>query len=278
MMLRRHQAIDYETCIAYYLDELEATRARDVEAWLRMHPELARRARLDAEAQRQVNRYFAPVLEDPIPQRLVAAAPPAGSRWTGYLTLAAAVVLSTTAGWWLGATMQSNQPATTRAASAHPIAVRTRHRSSQPVSATADTSDTTTKIPHPDFSSQGYRLIASTPIRQGNQRRFEFIYRNAQGKQVTVDAQPSSTQPGKHPSLYLHNGLLQIRWQHDGINYSLSGNMSPASLEALARHAVRTGPNKPGHASKQHAPEPKVSPDRQHNPSVTTAADQQTST
>jgi len=275
MMPRRNQAIDYESCIAFYLDALEATRARDVEAWLRMHPELARRARLDAQAQRQVNRYFAPVLEDPIPPRLVAAAQPAGSRWTGYIALAASIVLSTTAGWWLGATMHTDHPSRTRSASSHLIAPLGRQRSPQPVAATVAT---TTTIPHPDFSSQGYRLIAVKPIRQGNQMQVEFLYQNNHGKQVTVYAQPRSAQPGKHPRLYLHDGLLRIRWQHAGINYSLSGNMSPASLEALARHSFRTEPDKPSHDSKAHVSSPKSPRDRQHNPSVTTAADQQTST
>lgn len=278
MSVIRQQAIDYESCVAYYLGDLAKERAEQVQDWLRIHPEIARRARVDAEAQGKVQQYFERMFDEPIPPRLMTAGQYPGSRWTSRFAVAASIALAATAGWWLGANpFMQQQPSVNALGNQEFASVKPLDSRSQE---TVHTADTTVTTAHPDLTAEGYRFIGSKKLTRGGQPVSRFIYRDAQGQKLQIDARPSAPAGAKTPDLYMDDGTMRVQWRRAGIRYSLVGDLPPASLEALAQAAAGKLPASPNHVAGSNTPSVEQSspaPEQHDDSSVEMAADSLTS-
>ncbi len=225
--------IDYEDCVAFYLGELSPREARSVALWLHAHPEMARRAGRDAEVQKQIKRHFDPVLDEPIPQRLLAAGA-RRPRWPKRMATAAVVVLAAAGGWWFGTTQVNNSTAVP--AFRQRVAVLSQQ---QPQHVSQARSAQAASINAPDLSAHGYRLVASRVLHQGDRPMTAFLYRNNAGGQIRIYAQTRPQRVQAAPSVLTQNGVQLAQWHRDGVNYALVGNNVPSgSLRSLARAAA----------------------------------------
>jgi anti-sigma factor RsiW len=200
---------------------------------------LARRARRDAAIQTQVKHHFDPVLDEPIPPRLLAIGRRRGLHWPRRLATAAAIVVAASGGWWLGA-MQADKPAATPAFGQR--IVQLLHNQPQRVS---QANAASAPIRHPDLSARGYRLVASQVLHRGGRPLSEFLYRNNRGAQVKIYAQALPHRLANVPTMSTDNGVPLARWRHNGVGYTLVGNMPSRALHALAQTAAATRPDAP---------------------------------
>lgn len=92
--------------LAYADDRLDESRRTAVEAYLRAHPKQAARIADHRRHIALIRDLYAPVLAEPVPERLARAASPAVSPWPRQALRAAAVlalcVSTGVAGWWIG--------------------------------------------------------------------------------------------------------------------------------------------------------------------------------
>jgi hypothetical protein len=72
--------ISDETLLAYVDNELDAAARAEVEAAIAADPELARRVEQQRSLRKLLGAAYGPVLEEPVPPRLVAAAQPAPAK------------------------------------------------------------------------------------------------------------------------------------------------------------------------------------------------------
>lgn len=232
MIAWREQQIDYESCVAFYLGDLDPDRARAVESWLRMRPEIARRARRDAQAQTQIKRYFDIVIDEPVPTRLLATNRPAGLRWPMRLGMAASIVLAGVGGWWLG----HDHSIGTQASPTFSQRVAEISQS-QPQHVVLSNNSQRASIRHPDLSAQGYTMVASKILQEGDRPLIKFLYRSDTNEQIRIYAQPEQNRLTDMPRLSSENGVSLARWRDHGVDYALVGNVPSDSLETLAQTA-----------------------------------------
>ena len=72
--------ISYQTLLAYVDNELDAAARAEVEAAIAADPELARRVEQQRSLRKLLGAAYGPVLEEPVPPRLLAAAQPAPAK------------------------------------------------------------------------------------------------------------------------------------------------------------------------------------------------------
>ncbi len=255
--------IDYECGVAFYLREIDPAQARTVEAWLRAHPELAQRARRDAEIQAQIKHHFDGVLDEPIPQRLLAVGRHRQLHWPKRLATAAVIVAAASGGWWLGAS-QPGHPAATPDFSQRVAALW----HNQPQRVVQSKVVSATPVRPPDLSARGYRLAASQVLRRGERPLTEFLYRNNRGAQVKIYAQTRSNRLTHRPTVSMQNGIPLARWRYGDVDYALVGNMPSAALQSLARVATGARTKPAAHAPPRNRPSVKPLPGPQGSPAA----------
>src|SRR5580692_3520260 len=106
-----------EVLMAYADGELDATARSEVDAAIASEPEVARRVNLHKALRTRVGAGFAPVLEEPLPAKLVAVArrrPMGATRvWPRWGALAASFVLGALV-WYASGRYLSSEPILSR--------------------------------------------------------------------------------------------------------------------------------------------------------------------
>ncbi len=233
-MGERHFAeIDHESCVAFYSGELPVSRASRVRVYLEAHPDTARRAQADAAHERALGQSHADVLQEPIPRRLQVRGAPATVLWPRRVGVAAVIVVSASAGWWLG---NSSGPVDAGAA----FAARVASVSQQPPGAAGTTVGTpgTVEVPAPDLSMRGYRLVQERLLGDGERALAEFVYRSRNGRQVRVYAEEQLPRGTPTPTVTSQEGVALAQWRQGDTHYALVGDLPDMSLQALAQSAA----------------------------------------
>jgi anti-sigma factor RsiW len=185
--------------LSAYLDgELGAERRAEVEAWAREHPDAASKLRLWAADREALRARFDPVLDEPVPERLAAAASaapandarpgrgmPAWQRWAAALALFALGGVTGAALTWRGAPgrVQSAavQPWVQRAVFAHNVYVpEVRH----PVEVKAQeehlarwlTRRLDVQVKLFDLREQGYELVGGRLLPDAGRPSAQLMY------------------------------------------------------------------------------------------------------
>ena len=229
-------------------------RRTEVEAWLAGQPEA--RAKADAwRAQNDALRALArDALDEPVPQRLLAALHPQRQRWL--TAVAAALVASVTmgaAGWfghaWFaasgssGATVFAAKRFARDAMSAHAVySPEVRH----PVEVVAAEQQhlvqwlskrVGTQLKAPVLQAQGFDLVGGRLLPGDGGARAQFMYQNAAGERVTLylSAVPKNTAAVPTAFRFESNGPVSaFYWIDRDLSYAFSGDLPRARLLQLS--------------------------------------------
>jgi anti-sigma factor RsiW len=182
-----------------YVDgRLPEPRRAEVEAYLAAHPEeAARLASYRAQAER-VREVYAPVLDDPVPQRLALSALPRTSRIARVAAALAWIAIGTAAGWQLHSVFAprtvptAETPIARTAAIAHvTYSPEVRH----PVEVGADQESHLVawlskrlgaKVRAPNLEAAGYSLVGGRLLPGEIGPVAQFMYQCKQGTRVTL--------------------------------------------------------------------------------------------
>ena len=239
---------------AYVDGELSPARRADVEAHLAGHPDAAVRVRAWQEQKRALQRLFEPVLDEPIPPALEAAAVPPGARrsrppWPA-LRIAAGLMLALLggmAGWWGHGRYQASALADARpslpqqAAIAHAVYSPDVRR---PVEIGADQEAQLVTwlsrrlgrdVRAPKLGGLGFELVGGRLLPGSEGPVAQFMYQDAGGQRLTLYV---STERDGNPDTafrFAREGGINVFYWIDGpFGYALSAGVSKDELARVA--------------------------------------------
>jgi anti-sigma factor RsiW len=249
---------------AYADGRLAADRAAIVESALSLDPELAGRV-AEIRAQNVMLRdALDPVLAEPIPERLLAAARRPGKaaghgvmrRWVAPAFAAAATLMLGVGLGWFGrdALIERAGTPTTfarQAALAHALYAADVRR---PVEVWANEEKSLVnwltkrlgfQVHAPDLNGVGYALVGGRLVAGNEKPTALFMYENGDKQRLSLQVRKqssyvaaSSTGTGETAFRYaIENGVGVFYWIDDACGYAISGNLDRAQLLKIA-HVV----------------------------------------
>ncbi len=263
--------------------ELDPEAARQVEAWLREHPEDAAEMRLWSADRDALRARFDPILDEAIPERLQASlrqrpggTPAAEPGWRRHRLAAALLLGGLVFGAALGAGLAWQTPAPAfaqfggpawahRAAVAHVVyAPEVRH----PVEVfTAEGAPSeqraqeehlarwlTKRLDMPvrmfNLRDQGFALVGGRLLPDAAGPSAQLMYQNAEGQRVTLYLRKPEAGVSTAFSFQRDGELGQFYWVEDGFGCALVGKLPRERLLALAEAVYQQAEDriKPGTA------------------------------
>ena len=229
---------------AYADGQLEEARRLQVEARLANDAEATESVRIWREQNEALRALYNPVLNEPMPQRLVAAATPR-RRWPYYALAAGALGLSFGLGWMARAHRADGSVEIAafphRAAVAYAVyAPEVRH----PVEVGADHQDQLVKwlskrlgheLKVPILTQQGFELVGGRLLPGSTGPVAQFMYQNAKGKRITLYVSCRQAGPRDTAFRFSQEDNISVFYWIDGtLGYALSAEMPRSRLLAVA--------------------------------------------
>jgi anti-sigma factor RsiW len=234
---------------AYTDGQLDDARRVQVQAHLAQHAAAAEQVRVWREQNEALRARYNPVLNEPLPQRLLA--PHAQRRrWLSYAMAAGAMGLGFALGWMA----QSNRTdqfveaaaLPRRAAVAYAVyAPEVRH----PVEVGADQQEHLVKwlskrlgsdLKVPLLTQQGFDLVGGRLLPGGKGPVAQFMYQDARGQRITLYVSLRDAEPRDTAFRFSQEDKVSVFYWIDGkLGYALSGEMDRASLLAVATVVYR---------------------------------------
>jgi anti-sigma factor RsiW len=249
---------------AYVDRHLPAQRRREIDDYLSTRPEEAQRLAAYEMHQRELRGLFNPVLDEPIPRRLVAKARGPRTAWRQQLAAGIVVAcLGGTAGWLLRGEMG---PAATsagaeaddgsfavRAAVAHAVYTPDLRR---PVEVAAPEQAQLTAwlsrrmgapMSTPQLAELGYALMGGRLLPGDRRPVAQFMYQDAEGRRLTLyvsnelTAPGSTTTPNEEMSFrFSREGAVNVFYWVDGpFGYAVAGAAARTELARVAAEVYR---------------------------------------
>lgn len=234
-------------------DRLPESEREALELWLADHAEDAAWVEAVREQNEALRHAYAPCLEAPLPDRLLAAArkPPRRCGWG--IRWAAAVgwlVLGVVIGHFIPGSPSSRAPAAPalvrEAAVAHAVYVpEVRH----PVEVGADQEahlvqwlskrlNRPLRVPHLD--PLGYALVGGRLLPGDSGPVAQFMYEESGGQRLTLYVRTETPEGGDTAFRYAREGRYGVFYWVDGkLGYALSGEMPRETLLAVAESVYR---------------------------------------
>jgi anti-sigma factor RsiW len=251
-----------ETDLHAYADgQLNDSRRVQVEAHLAHDPAATESVRVWREQNEALRALYNPVLNEPVPQRLLAARVPR-RRWPSFALAAGAIGLSFALGWvsqsyrtdrFVEAASAAARAASAAAASlprraavAYAVyAPEVRH----PVEVGADQQDHLVKwlskrlghnLKVPVLTQQGFELVGGRLLPGGKGPVAQFMYQDARGQRITLYVSLRDAEPRDTAFRFSQEDKIAVFYWIDGkLGYALSGEMDRASLLAVATVVYR---------------------------------------
>ena len=240
---------------AYVDGRLPAARAAGVDEALANDPALAARV-AEMRAQNAALRdAFDLVLDEPIPEHLLAAAVPPPTRSSRYrrrlplaIGIAATLIVGFFGGWLVRDAVIERAGTPTsfarQAAFAHALYAADVNR---PVEIWANeekrlvnwlTKRLGFQVHAPDLTSVGYLLVGGRLVAGNEKPTALFMYENADKERLTLQVRKQVPGADETAFRYAHeNGIGVFYWIDDACGYALSGNVDRAQLLKIA-HVV----------------------------------------
>ena len=240
---------------AFVDGQLEPGRAAGVEAELLRDADLAARIAALRAQNAALRDALDPMLAEPIPARLVAAAVPPNPRARGFgrrfapaLAVAATLIVGVGLGW-LGrdALIEREGTPTTfarQAAFAHALYAADVNR---PVEIWAGeekrlvnwlTKRLGFQLHAPDLNAVGYALVGGRLVAGNEKPTALFMYENADKQRLSLQVRKQAPGAGETAFRYaVENGVGVFYWIDDACGYAISGNVDRAQLLKIA-HVV----------------------------------------
>lgn len=239
-----------ETDLHAYADgQLDDTRRVQVAAHIAQYAEATESVRVWREQNAALRALYNPVLNEPVPQRLLGVRAQR-SRWPSYALAAGSMVVGIALGW----TMQTYYSVRSadmvalprRAAVAHAVYVpEVRH----PVEVGADQQDHLVKwlskrlgstLKAPVLTQQGFELVGGRLLPGGKGPVAHFMYQDARGQRITLYVSRRDAEPRDTAFRFSQEDRISVFYWIDGnLGYALSGEMDRASLLAVATVVYR---------------------------------------
>jgi len=239
-----------ETDLHAYADgQLDDVRRVQVEAHLAHDSAATENVRVWREQNEALRALYNPVLNEPVPQRLLAARPSRG-RWPYYALAAGAMGLSFGLGWMAQSyrTDRFVEAAALprRAAVAYAVyAPEVRH----PVEVGADQQDHLVKwlskrlgneLKVPLLTQQGFELVGGRLLPGGKGPVAQFMYQDAKGQRITLYVSVRDADLRETAFRFSQEEKVAVFYWIDGkLGYALSGEMDRSSLLAVATVVYR---------------------------------------
>jgi len=228
--------------------QLDDARRVQVEGHLANDPAAAESVRVWREQNEALRALYNPVLNEPVPQRLLAAR--ASRRWPHYALAAGAMCLSFALGW-LSQSYRSDRfveaaALPRRAAVAYAVyAPEVRH----PVEVGADQQDHLVKwlskrlgseLKVPVLTQQGFDLVGGRLLPGSKGPGAQFMYQDAKGHRITLYVSVRDAGPRDTAFRFSQEDKISVFYWIDGkLGYALSAEMDRASLLAIATVVYR---------------------------------------
>jgi anti-sigma factor RsiW len=239
-----------ETDLHAYADgQLDEARRLRVEAHLAHDAQAVEKVNVWREQNEALRALYNPVLNEPVPQRLLAARASRG-RWPYYALAAGVMGLSFGLGW-LAHSSRSEQfvEAATlprRAAVAYAVyAPEVRH----PVEVGADQQDHLVKwlskrlgndLKVPLLTQQGFDLVGGRLLPGGKGPVAQFMYQDAKGQRITLYVSRRDTERQDTAFRFSQEDKIAVFYWIDGkLGYALSAEMDRARLLTAATAVYR---------------------------------------
>ncbi len=235
---------------AYADGQLDDARRIEVEAHLAHHADAAEAVRVWRKQNEALRQLYNPVLNQPVPQRLLALRAPR-RRWPYYALAAGAMGMSFGLGWMLRAYEAERHAASIaalprRAALAYAVyAPEVRH----PVEVGADQQEHLVKwlsrrLGHelrvPVLTQQGFELVGGRLLPAAKGPGAQFMYQDAKGQRITLYVSLRDNEPRDTAFRFSQEDKISVFYWIDGkLGYALSGEMDRASLLNVATAVYR---------------------------------------
>ena len=213
-----------------------------IEVWLASHPEDAERLRAYAEQNTLLRSFYNPVLEEPVPAKLLAVRPRA---WWGYAAAAGIFALGIGLGWFVRGVFITPQvvpvPLARQAAIAHVVySPEVRH----PVEVTADEEEHLvrwlskrlgTALKAPKLAPLGYELVGGRLLSGPQGPVAHFMYQDARGQRLTLYVSRQRGEPRDTAFRFSQEERVSVFYWVDGnFGYALSGEVRRDQLLKVA--------------------------------------------
>ena len=234
---------------AYADGQLDDVRRVQVDAHLAHDSTATESVRVWRKLNEALRALYNPVLNEPVPQRLLAARPSRG-RWPYYAIAAGAMGLSFGLGW-LSHSYRTDRfveaaALPRRAAVAYAVyAPEVRH----PVEVGADQQDHLVKwlskrlgneLKVPLLTQQGFDLVGGRLLPGGKGPVAQFMYQDAKGQRITLYVSLKDAEPRDTAFRFSQEDKVAVFYWIDGkLGYALSGEMDRASLLSVATVVYR---------------------------------------
>ena len=234
---------------AYTDGQLDDARRVQVEARLAHDSAATESVRVWREQNEALRALYSPVLNEPVPQRLLAARALRG-RWPYYALAAGAMGLGFGLGW-MSQSYRTDRfveaaALPRRAAVAYAVyAPEVRH----PVEVGADQQDHLVKwlskrlgheLKAPVPTQRGFDLVGGRLLPGGKGPVAQFMYQDAMGQRITLYVSLSDAEPRDTAFRFSQEDKVAVFYWIDGkLGYALSGEMDRASLLAIATVVYR---------------------------------------
>ena len=220
---------------AYVDGRLPEGRQADVEAYLAAHPDEAARVAAYRKQADQLREVFAPVLSEPVPQRLALSFVPRRSRLVRVAGALAWIAVGVAAGWQLQTffaprpVVLTETPIARRAAVAHTTySPEVRH----PVEVGADQEShlvawlskrLNAKVRAPNLETAGYSLVGGRLLPGETGPVAQFMYQCKQGTRVTLYMRTEKPEHEEKAFRYSDQGNVRVfYWIDRTFGYAVS--------------------------------------------------------
>jgi anti-sigma factor RsiW len=251
--MQNHDPITEADLHAYVDGQLSEERREHIDAYLAKNAQARERVQRYGDLNRSLRAHFAPVLNEPIPERLLRRTPArSGFRPQRVAAVAAWMligsVIGATSQYALGARPLPVVEADLIRPAAFAHAVYTpeeRH----PVEITADQEDQLvgwlskrlhTDIRAPDLSGIDYRLVGGRLLPSTNRMAAQFMYENAAGKRITLYVRTGAWENRDTAFRYTRTDDVGVFYWIDGtMGYAISGDADEEELFSIAAATYR---------------------------------------
>lgn len=237
--------------------ELPEEERADFQSWLSATPEMkARSLRFEADRARLRN-SFAPVIDEPVPDRLTGLVTGEAKRRSAGLPswrMAAAAVLLLAVGagggylasiGGIGVETQSEEALAEDAIAAHTIyAAEQRHA----VEVGANDKDhllswlskrTGLTLTSPDLSAEGFHLVGGRLLPAGQTTAALLLYEDAKGDRISIYVTAEGEEKAKGIYTHENGGASAVYWLDKGWGCAVVGTLPEAELLDVGRNAYR---------------------------------------
>lgn len=226
---------------------LDGQRAREAEALLAEHPELAGRVASWRDQNALLHRHFDAVLSEPVPTRLLDAARPRQWRLAaavGWLAIGGVVGFLARGFYPAPGALQASLPR--QAAVAHVVfAAEVRHPVEVSASEEAHLSAWLSKrlgtpLKPPQLADAGFDLVGGRLLSGTSGPVAQFMYQDAKGQRLTLYVRSDAAENRETAFRYTREGKVGVFYWLDGkLGYALSGELEKDELLRVATAVYR---------------------------------------